>query len=387
MSRRPSFRSSPQENGSAARKAATGLFSVAGGALFALGGPALLSNSVRQVGGPTTIQYVGNLFSVFALGLAGLIVGGLIGGWFVRAVERIGIRWEELEAGDKVTLFVGTFAGLVMSIPIIQFFAALDGGPAAAQTKLVIIPAVVIGLSALAIYALQSMADILPWNRGRMPKRRSGMKILDTNVIIDGRIYEVAKAGFLDGNFYVPRFVLEELQHIADSSDAMRRGRGRRGLDILGHMQAEFDVEVGTHDEHAPDRSEEVDSRIVRLAKALGADVVTNDWNLNRVANLQDVKVMSLNDLALALRTNVLPEEKLTVKLIREGNQPGQGVGYLEDGTMVVVEGGADGIGGPVEAIVSQVIQTERGKMIFAEVEGFDTRPEAKRRPPRRSVG
>jgi uncharacterized protein YacL len=217
-----------------------------------------------------------------------------------------------------------------------------------------------------------SMADILPWNRGRPSGRKSGIKLLDTNVIIDGRIYDVVRAGFLDGQIYVPGFVLDELQHIADSHDSLRRQRGRRGLDVLRHMQGDFDMEVGIHDRYAPDLGDGVDARLVRLAKAMGADICTNDFNLNRVAGLQDVKVLSLNDLALALRTNVMPQETLMLPMTREGNQPGQGVGYLEDGTMVVVENGKPHIGETVEVIVTQVIQTERGKMIFAEVDPTD---------------
>jgi uncharacterized protein YacL len=232
--------------------------------------------------------------------------------------------------------------------------------------------AVTTGLSALSVYALWSMADILPWNKSRGKARRSGIKILDTNVIIDGRIYDVAKAGFLEGQLYIPKFVLEELQYIADSSDALKRQRGRRGLEVLKHMQADFPIEIGTQDKNSPDMPKEVDARIVRLAKLLGADVVTNDFNLNRVATLQDIRVLSLNDLALALRTNILPQENLPLKIIREGNQYGQGVGYLDDGTMVVVENGQPFVGETVEVLVTQVIQTERGKMIFAEVDGAE---------------
>lgn len=178
---------------------------------------------------------------------------------------------------------------------------------------------------------------------------------------------------------YVPGFVLEELQYIADSHDALRRQRGRRGLDVLKHMQNEFAMEIRVHDKLALDQGDGVDARLVRLAKSLGADIVTNDFNLNRVAALQDVKVMNLNDLALALRPNVLPTETLELFLSREGNQAGQGVGYLDDGTMVVVENGKPHLGETVDVVVTQVIQTERGKMIFAEVPG-EPDPSARRR-------
>jgi uncharacterized protein YacL len=157
-------------------------------------------------------------------------------------------------------------------------------------------------------------------------------------------------------------------------------------LEVLKHMQNEFPMEIRLHDKLAPDQGDGVDARLVRLAKSLGADIVTNDFNLNRVAALQDVKVMNLNDLALALRPNVLPTETLELYLSREGNQQGQGVGYLEDGTMVVVENGKGHIGDTVDVVVTQVIQTERGKMIFAEVPGEpDINPQRRRTAPRRS--
>jgi uncharacterized protein YacL len=174
---------------------------------------------------------------------------------------------------------------------------------------------------------------------------------------------------------YVPGFVLEELQFIADSHDALKRQRGRRGLEVLNHLRNEFEVETQIHDKLAPEQGDGVDARLVRLAKAIGADIVTNDFNLRRVAEFQDVHVMSLNDLALALRPNVLPQETFELSIIREGNQLGQGVGYLEDGTMVVVENGRAHVGETVEVVVTQVIQTERGKMIFGEVDTEEPPP------------
>jgi uncharacterized protein YacL len=321
------------------------------------------------------------ILSVIPFALLGGILGGWLGLRIIRSFERVGIRWDQMDAGDKVTLFVGVFVGLIASVPLLLLFQALPNLDPVA--RVVLIAAVTLGLTALSVFALQTMSDILPWNKGRGPMRRSGIKLLDTNVIIDGRIYDVAKTGFLDGQMYVPGFVLEELQYIADSHDALRRQRGRRGLETLTHMQAEFSMEVRVHDRLAPELGDGVDARLVRLATALGADIVTNDFNLRRVAELQGVHVMSLNDLALALRPNVLPQETLTLSIIREGNQPGQGVGYLEDGTMVVVENGKTHVGETVEIIVTQVIQTERGKMIFGEIpmdeeeppQRFDTRP------------
>lgn len=306
-------------------------------------------------------------YSTAALALLGILVGIGLGTAFSRWMDRFFVRWEDMDSADKVTLFLGIFAGLLASTPFLFLIRELllkEQVPAAYVPFVIL--ALTMGLAALSVYALQSMEEVLPWNRVRARGRRRGIKILDTNVIIDGRVYDVARTGFLEGPLYVPGFVLEELQHIADSHDPLRRQRGRRGLEVLRHMQADFPLEVRIHDRLVPEE-EEVDARLVRLANLLGADIITNDFNLNRVAALQNVKVLNLNDLALSMRPNVLPQETLTLTVIREGNQPGQGVGYLEDGTMVVVENGRESIGETLDVVVTQVIQTERGKMIFAE--------------------
>lgn len=303
-----------------------------------------------------------NPASIFAIGLLGLVAGAGLGGMLHTLGVRAGMAWEQMRVGDKVTLFLGVFAGIVMSMPFLLLFLSLGRvvGP-------LLTVGFIVGLSSIAIYALKSMDEFLPWQRGSGPSRKTGKKILDTNIIIDGRIYDVVRCGFLEGQLYVPNFVIEELQHIADSADAMRRQRGRRGLEVLRHLQNDYPVEIGVHDRYAGEAGEDVDSRLVKLAKALGADIVTNDFNLNRVARLHKVNVLNVNDLALAMKPNVLPSESLSVQVIREGNQPGQGVGYLDDGTMVVVEQGRNFIGETIEVTVTQVIQTERGKMIFGD--------------------
>jgi uncharacterized protein YacL len=238
----------------------------------------------------------------------------------------------------------------------------------------------------LAIFALKSMEDVLPWQASAGPRRR-GIKVLDTNVLIDGRVADVIRSGFLEGEIYVPGFVLRELQHIADAADSLRRQRGRRGLEVLKALQADKQIEVGGKDRLAGEEKDDVDGRLVRLAKAMGADLVSNDYNLNRVATIQNVVVLNLNDLALAMRTNVLPGETLHLQVIREGNQSGQGVGYLEDGTMVVIDGGEAHIGETIDIVVSQVIQTERGKMVFGAPGDEVPENDPRRRPAPRKQG
>lgn len=309
--------------------------------------------------------------TVLPLALLGIILGLYLGSIIFNYFERQFRRWESMDRGEKVTVFLGVLVGMLASGPFTLLFNVLPI-PDKEIFLSIFFLALAFGLASIAIYTLQSMSDVLPWYKHRGPIERSGIKILDTNVIIDGRVYDVARSGFLEGEIYVPSFVLEELQHIADHHDSLKRQRGRRGLEVLKRIQAEFTIEVGKYDKYAPDVSEEVDARLVRMAKAIGGDIVTNDWNLNSVAKLQNVKILNINELALNLRPNVLPQEQLHISIIREGNQPGQGVGYLEDGTMVVVEGGRAHIGETRDVTVTQVIQTERGKMIFAEAEDVE---------------
>ncbi|MGF2614122.1 PIN/TRAM domain-containing protein [Rossellomorea vietnamensis] len=192
------------------------------------------------------------------------------------------------------------------------------------------------------------------------------LKILDTSVIIDGRIADICQTGFLEGIVVIPQFVLEELQHIADSSDALKRNRGRRGLDILNRIQKELPIEVQIY-EGDFEEIQEVDSKLVKLAKITNGIVVTNDFNLNKVCDLQSVQVLNINDLANAVKPVVLPGEELRVQVIKDGKEQKQGIAYLDDGTMIVVEEGRNYIGKSIEVLVTSVLQTSAGRMIFAK--------------------
>jgi uncharacterized protein YacL len=191
------------------------------------------------------------------------------------------------------------------------------------------------------------------------------MKILDTSVIIDGRIADLCKTGFVEGSIIVPVFVLEELQHIADSADLLKRNRGRRGLDILNKMQKEL-LNPVIIDESRFEDTPEVDSKLVKLAKQTHGKVVTNDFNLNKVCELQGVRVLNINDLANAIKPVVLPGEEMMVTILKDGKEFGQGVAYLDDGTMIVVESGREYIGSSLYVVVTSVLQTSAGRMIFA---------------------
>jgi len=192
-------------------------------------------------------------------------------------------------------------------------------------------------------------------------------KILDTSVIIDGRVADLCETGFLEGTFVLPQFILNELQHIADSSDQLKRGRGRRGLDVLAKIQKMVDIEVNIIEEDFP-HIKEVDSKIVMLAKKMNAKVITNDLNLSRVAELQGVRVLNINELCNALKPVVLPGEQLRVFVLKEGKEAGQGVAYLDDGTMIVVDNAKRFIGSNVTVVVTSVLQTQAGRMIFARL-------------------
>lgn len=192
-----------------------------------------------------------------------------------------------------------------------------------------------------------------------------GLKLVDTSVIIDGRIADICQSGFVEGTLLIPRFVLKELQNIADSADVLRRAKGRRGLDILKFLQdGEAHVQVQIIEDNPKD-VREVDGKLISLARKFNAKILTNDFNLNKVAQIEGVQVLNINDLANALKPVVLPDEQMEVKVIKEGKEPNQGVGYLDDGTMVVVDGGRAYLGRSVGVTVTSVLQTAAGRMIF----------------------
>ena len=222
----------------------------------------------------------------------------------------------------------------------------------------------------------KSEMHFLGFSRGKqkdkpMKESINAPKVLDTSVIIDGRIFDLCKTGFIEGTIVIPEFVLEELRHIADSSDSLKRNRGRRGLDVLSKIQKELDLPVQImHTEY--DDAMEVDSKLLRLAKDINGKVLTNDYNLNKVAMVQSVFVLNINELANAIKPVVLPGEEMLVQVVKEGKESGQGVAYLDDGTMIVVEGGRDKLGEVLKVLVTSVLQTAAGRMIFAKLKDED---------------
>lgn len=302
--------------------------------------------------------------------MLGFLVATSIAGTLAQALHRGVARLSALPISALLSGLGGGIAGLAIAAFAYPYLSDL---PRVGHLVGALV-AVFLAYAGAAIGAGKERELAEAWAQSRRPPeapkeeepRNEQYKILDTSVIIDGRIADICKTGFIEGTLVIPEFVLEELQHIADSSDLLKRNRGRRGLDILNKIQKELDVKVLIC-EDAVEEAGEVDSKLVKLAKAMRGKVVTNDFNLNKVCELQGVSVLNINDLANAVKPVVLPGEEIVVQVIKDGKEHGQGVAYLDDGTMIVVEGGRDFIGTTMEVLVTSVLQTSAGRMIFAK--------------------
>ena len=210
---------------------------------------------------------------------------------------------------------------------------------------------------------------IIPYIKFDRQDQKDAVLLVDTSVIIDGRIYDICQTKFLEGRIVIPRFVLKELQQVADSQDSLKRVRGRRGLDVLNKLRKAQNLSVRIHEEDFPEISS-VDEKLVKLAKLLGGRVLTNDYNLNKVAEFQGVTILNINELANSLKPVILPNETMDVKLVKEGKEPNQAIGYLDDGTMVVVDNARKSLGMLQKVTVTSVLQTAAGRMIFAKLDG-----------------
>ena len=335
---------------------------------------------------------VGRAFSLAAptpivLALAGVVLGLIVTPLVLSApLHRFEAYLRDAPIEDLFVALFGLGAGLIvaalLTIPLVML-----GSPVG--NLLPIVVTVVIALACMRV-ALARRHDV----QARLAPRVAGgaggpagmeqpsanghrhQVLLDTSAIIDGRIADISATGFINGEMVIPRFVLDELQHIADSPDVLRRNRGRRGLDMLNRMSKETEALISIMDIDSRDMRDvhEVDSKLIQVARKLHAPIITNDWNLNKVAQLQGVRVLNVNELANAVKPVVLPGEEMLVKIIQVGKEPGQGVGYLDDGTMIVVEDGARSLDHDVEIVVTRVLQTVAGRMIFATLKSQATR-------------
>jgi len=310
---------------------------------------------------------IGCLFIGYSTGLG--IGSGIVGLWVGLGFGVLIIMLEMLMRRVSVrglsSMVFGLILGLLMAKIISSAFTLfpIEESVRSVTTMILSLSFCYLG-AALALRGRDEFNLIIPYIKLKRQGEIAETVILDTSAIIDGRILDVCKTNFLEARFVVPRFVLKELQTIADSSDSIKRQRGRRGLEILHTLQREINISI--EEEDFPDIAE-VDAKLVRLAKLVEAKVVTVDFNLNRIATLQGVKILNINELSNALKAVVLPGEQMEIKVIKEGKEHNQGVGYLEDGTMVVVENGRRLIGKTLSVHVTSVLQTQAGKMIFAK--------------------
>ena len=275
--------------------------------------------------------------------------------------------------GGLAGLSIGLLFAKLIYFPLKTIFTSMDG------TYIGLVFNALFGYSGL-LLGLRAGRDFTLSNIIKAFRNRAEegyAKVIDTSVIIDGRIVDVCEAGFIEGTFIIPQFILQELQHIADSTDSLRRTRGRRGLDILHKIQKMTTITVKIVDEDFP-QIKEVDAKLVALARVMGAKIITNDFNLNKVAELQGVTVLNLNELANAVKPVVLPGERMNIFIAKEGKESSQGVGYLDDGTMVVVDNARKRINQQTDVIVTSVLQTTAGRMIFAKLREDADREELK---------
>lgn len=309
---------------------------------------------------------------VVVLGLVGILAGLILTPYFTTLpMRRVRQSLVSMPPERLLAIIGGIFLGLVAAALLALPLSLLPAPfrqvlPLASAAVLCYLSVIVLSLRQKDLRSVLSSLRPAEGPAVRPSQTYDDRQILlDTSVIIDGRISDICKTGFIRSTLLVPNFVLVELQHIADSSDTLRRNRGRRGLDVLRFLQQESPIPVRITDMDVTE-TRDVDSKLVALARELNAPIMTNDYNLNRVAELQGVTVLNINDLANAVKAVFLPGEELAVKIVQEGREPGQGVAYLDDGTMVVVEEGKDYQQETIEVIVTKVLQTTAGRMIFA---------------------
>jgi len=308
------------------------------------------------------------IFSGYIIGLKyNYDVYGILAGFFLGLLAITAeMKFKKVELGSIISGLFGISCGLLFAYLVmlpLQLFLGEDIKTISVALMVVFgYGGLLIGLSRGKTLSLSSLFRVF---RGQSIEEN--LKLLDTSVIIDGRIADICETGFLEGSFIVPQFILQELQHIADSADPMKRARGRRGLDILHRIQKMSRITVRIIEEDFP-KIREVDAKLVALAKVVHAKVITNDFNLNKVAELQGVSVLNINELANSLKPVVLPGEAMKVFVLKEGKEYNQGVAYLDDGTMVVVENARKLIGKNTEVTVTSVLQTTAGRMIFSKL-------------------
>ena len=298
-----------------------------------------------------------------------LVLGAVLGFMIGSLVIGFELSMRNVSVRGLSAAFFGLFFGLLLAKLIAGAFIIVPLSETISTALQVVLTLVFCYLGmVMAMRGRDEFNLIIPYVKFTRQDQKDEIILLDTSVIIDGRIADLCQTKFIEGRFVVPKFVLREIQQIADSSDPLKRNRGRRGLDILNKIRKNTNMDVRISDEDFPDIPE-VDAKLVKMAKVLGGKIFTNDFNLNKIAELQGISVLNVNELANALKPVVLPGELMEVKLIKEGKEYNQGVAYLDDGTMVVVDNGRRLIGQTLKVMVTSVLQTTAGRMVFAKVE------------------
>lgn len=358
------------------KKLIRGLFSAAGLIVGYVVGDAILK--IEQVGslGILSKTYGSVLFIIFICLLFGIIlylVSPAIYTAISKLIDYIEKSIQKLTISEIAYGAIGALITLIITTLLTS--PLLDLHPIIGPLVVILINviAAIIGMDIMVKKKDDITGILLGLKRGSNVKEKKSKgslksipKVLDTSVIIDGRIFDICQTGFVEGPLVIPNFVLDELRHISDSSDGLKRNRGRRGLDILNKIQKELPIETQIWEGDFPKISE-VDSKLLKLAQTLNGKVVTNDYNLNKVAEVQGVPVLNINELSNAVKPVVIPGEEMTVDVVKDGKELSQGVAYLDDGTMIVVEGGKKYIGETIDVIVTSVLQTAAGRMIFAK--------------------
>lgn len=321
-------------------------------------------NVPTNIQGPLNILFINKELIIF------ILVFGLIFFTFARfSAKRIADKLEKVLIKYPLQEILMYIIGLAIGLGVANLIGSVLVYSGSSSIQSIWAGLLYLGLGYFGIYIVHLKKDeVRGWfNKKGTYAMSTPPKLLDTSVIIDGRILDIIRTHFIEGKIIIPQFILDELRHIADSSDSLKRNRGRRGLDILREIQAIKGIPVEIVDIDYKS-IEEVDMKLLKLAEDLQGIVVTNDFNLNKVAQLQKVVVLNINDLAHAVKPIVLPKEEMTVTIIKEGKEQEQGVAYLNDGTMIVVEGGKKFVGEAKNVMVSTVLQTSAGRMIFAKV-------------------
>lgn len=311
---------------------------------------------------------------IFAIIL--FLLSGRIGSALANLAKQIELELSKRPLYEIVFSSIGLVIGLLIAFLLTQMVSLWNFGIVGSIISLVLY--VLFGYLGISLTSKNKDNFLNMFNKdhensikGRIgldsKSKKNEKKLLDTSAIIDGRILEIAKTGFLEGPLVLPVFILEELQHIADSSDSLKRNRGRRGLEVINSIQNLENIEVIISDKKY-NEIVEVDSKLIEFAIDEGYKIITNDFNLNKVAEVQGIKVLNINELANALKPVAIPGETMFVQIIKEGQEPNQGIAYLDDGTMIVIENGKDLIGQAKEVLVTSVLQTNAGKMIFAKI-------------------